>query len=99
MAGGILLVLGLTLKDGESHKARYVGTGMHAGIMYIRGTVTHLGKEVKVMEVNKSDLKTIKALVNEYCSYFNWDADKIMQGKFTKLVPFSHRPYGRIYAY
>jgi glutamate synthase domain-containing protein 3 len=67
--------------------------------MYIRGRVTHLGKEVKVMEVNKSDLKTIRALVSEYCSYFNWDADKIMQGKFTKLVPFSHRPYGRIYAY
>ncbi len=99
MAGGILLVLGLTLKPGESHRARYVGTGMHAGIMYVRGEVTHLGKEVKVMGVNKSDLKIIKALANEYCSYFNADADKILQDKFVKLVPFSHRPYGRIYAY
>jgi glutamate synthase domain-containing protein 3 len=99
MAGGILLVLGLTLKEGEHHRARYVGTGMHAGIMYIRGEVTNLGKEVKAMEVNKTDLKSIEALVKEYCSYFNADATKIMQGKFTKLVPYSHRPYGRIYAY
>ena len=99
MAGGILLVLGLTLKAGESHSARFVGTGMHSGIMYIRGAVTHLGKEVKIMDVNKSDLKTISALVKEYCTYFNSDYDKIMGGTFTKLVPFSHRPYGRIYAY
>jgi glutamate synthase domain-containing protein 3 len=99
MAGGILLVLGLTLKEGEHHRARYVGTGMHAGVMYIRGEVTNLGKEVKAMEVNKTDLKTIEALVKEYCGYFNADADKIMKGKFTKLVPYSHRPYGRIYAY
>jgi len=99
MAGGILLVLGLTLKAGESHSARFVGTGMHSGIIYIRGAVTHLGKEVKIMDVNKSDLKTISALVKEYCTYFNSDYDKIMGGTFTKLVPFSHRPYGRIYAY
>ncbi len=99
MAGGILLVLGLTLKSGESHRARYVGTGMHAGIMYIRGEVTHLGKEVKVLDVNKSDLKIIGRLVEEYCSYFKADYNKIMAGKFTKLAPFSHRPYGRIYAY
>jgi glutamate synthase domain-containing protein 3 len=99
MAGGILLVLGLTLKEGEHHRARYVGTGMHAGIMYIRGEVANLGKEVKAMEVNKTDLKTIEGLVKEYCGYFNADATKIMAGKFTKLVPYSHRPYGRIYAY
>ncbi len=99
LAGGILLVLGLTLKTGEQHRARFVGTGMHAGIMYVRGEITHLGKEVKAMEVNKTDLKIIGELVQEYCGYFNADYSKIMGGSFTKLVPFSHRPYGRIYAY
>ena len=99
MAGGVLLVLGLTLQKGEQHKARYVGTGMHAGIMYIRGEITHLGKEVKAMEVNKTDLKEISSLVKEYCGYFNADFDAIMNGKFVKIVPYSHRPYGRIYAY
>ena len=99
MAGGVLVVLGLTLKKGEQHKARYVGTGMHAGIMYIRGEITHLGKEVKAMEVNKTDLKQIKSAVKEYCNYFNADFDAIMNGKFMKIVPYSSRPYGRIYAY
>ncbi len=99
MAGGVLLVLGLTLQAGEQHKARFVGTGMHAGILYVRGEITHLGKEVKVMDVDEKDLAVIGDLVKEYCSYFNVDYDKIMAGKFVKIVPYSHRPYGRIYAY
>jgi glutamate synthase domain-containing protein 3 len=99
MAGGILLVLGLTLGEEERHRSRFVGTGMHSGIMYIRGEVASLGKEVKVLETDQSDLKVISELVHEYASYFNADADKILQGKFNKIVPFSHRPYGRIYAY
>ena len=99
MAGGVLIVLGLTLKKGEQHKARFVGTGMHAGIIYVRGEITHLGKEVKIMDVNKTDLNHIGKLVKEYCSHFNSDYEAIMSGKFVKIVPYSHRPYGRIYAY
>lgn len=101
MAGGILLVLGLKQKEGEAHKARFVGTGMHAGIIYIRGEINtgSLGKEVKVIDVDKSDMDQISALVKDYCKFFNADAAKIMSGKFQKIVPYSHRPYGRIYAY
>jgi len=99
MAGGILLVLGLTLKDGENHKARFVGTGMHAGVIYIRGEVSNIGKEVKIVDTDKNDLKTIRNLVKEYCCFFNADEKKILAGKFMKLLPYSHRPYGRLYAY
>ncbi|MFQ5826355.1 MAG: hypothetical protein ACE5IA_03265, partial [Dehalococcoidia bacterium] len=31
MAGGVLVLLGLNLKDGESHRASFIGTGMHGG--------------------------------------------------------------------
>jgi glutamate synthase domain-containing protein 3 len=101
MAGGVLVVLGLTLKAEERHRARFVGTGMHGGIIYIRGEMpaNHLGKEVKVMDVNKSDLNLIQSLVREFCGYFDTDFDDIMRGKFSKIVPFSHRPYGSVYAY
>jgi glutamate synthase domain-containing protein 3 len=99
MAGGILIVLGLNLKKGEGHKARFVGTGMHAGTIYVRGEIGNLGKEVKIMEVTKEDLALISGLVKEYCGHFNADFDIIMSGKFLKIVPYSHRPYGRIYAY
>jgi glutamate synthase domain-containing protein 3 len=99
MAGGVLVILGLTLKKGEAYRARFVGTGMHAGVIYVRGEIGNLGKEVKIMEVNKKDLKQIEGLVKEYCGYFNADQKEIMSGKFVKIVPYSHRPYGRIYAY
>jgi glutamate synthase domain-containing protein 3 len=99
MAGGVLVVLGLTLKAEEYHRARFVGTGMHGGIIYVRGEITHLGKEVKVMDVNKSDLKLIQSLVKEFCGCFNFDFNEVMNRKFSKIVPFSHRPYGSVYAY
>lgn len=99
MAGGVLLVLGLTLKDGEKHKAKFVGTGMHGGVIYISGEVTNLGKEVKVIEVNNNDLTVIKGLVKEYCINFNENIDNVMERKYLKIVPVSHRPYGTVYAY
>ena len=99
MAGGVLVILGLTLKKGEPYQARLVGTGMHGGVIYVRGKIVNLGKEVKVMDVNKTNLKEIEGLVKEYCSYFNADLKAIMSEKFVKIVPYSQRPYGRIYAY
>jgi glutamate synthase domain-containing protein 3 len=97
MAGGILVVLGTMLKDGESHKAKFVGTGMHGGVMYIRGKVAHIGKEVKVMELEESDMALLRPLIEEFCGYFKLDVDTVLVGEFRKLVPFSTRPYGRLY--
>ncbi|MCL0029937.1 hypothetical protein M1N19_03120, partial [Dehalococcoidia bacterium] len=50
MAGGILILLGLNLSEGEHHKANFIGTGMHGGVIYLRGSVEdyQLGKEVGV---------------------------------------------------
>lgn len=99
MAGGILVALGLTLKDGEGHKAKFVGTGMHSGIIYLRGKVAHTGKEVKIMELEESDMTLLRPLIEEFCDYFKFDADTVLAGEFRKLVPFSTRPYGRLYAH
>ena len=99
MAGGVLVVLGLNLKTGERHKAKYVGTGMHGGVMYIRGGVTHLGKEVDVMDLNVDDKKVLHNLVNQYCDQFGGNTEEILRNKFIKIIPVSHRPYGRLYAY
>jgi len=98
MAGGVLVVLGLTLKDGESHKAKFVGTGMHGGVIYVRGKVAHTGKEVKIMDLEESDKALLRPLIEEFCGYFKLDVDAVLAGEFRKLVPFSTRPYGRLYA-
>jgi glutamate synthase domain-containing protein 3 len=98
MAGGVLAVLGLNVKD-EQHNAHFVGTGMHGGTMYIRGEVRHLGEEVAIVEFTEEDHRVLGSLVDEFCSYYGFDPEKILDGKFNKLIPVSSRPYGNLYAY
>ena len=99
MAGGVLVVLGMNMKEGSHHDARFVGTGMHGGTMYIRGDVQHLGEEVGVSELDDADYKILGSLVDEFCGYYGFDEDKILESKFNKIFPVSSRPYGNLYAY
>ncbi len=99
MAGGVMIVLGLNLGEHEKHRARFVGTGMHGGVIYVRGEVSHLSKEVKATPVEKEDMHVIGELVSEFCEYFGFDYDEVMKGSFTKIAPVSSRPYGNLYAY
>jgi glutamate synthase domain-containing protein 3 len=98
MAGGTILVLGLNLKD-NLHPADFVGTGMHGGIIYIRGEVLGTGKEVEILEVDKKDKENIKELVEDYSKYFHCDVKDILKSRFKKLIPKNSRPYGKLYAY
>jgi len=99
MAGGILLVLGMTLPKGEGHRATYVGTGMHGGTIYVKGRVAHLGKEVGVKEMTEQDYAVVRSLAEDYCRFFNVSPNETLQGEFQKLMPVSSRPYGTLYAY
>jgi len=101
MAGGVLILLGLNLKKGENHRANFIGTGMHGGVIYLRGSVEEyqLGKEVGVTGLEDDDRKVLKQLVGEFASHFGYDADEILKHKFIKLFPRWLRPYGRLYAY
>jgi glutamate synthase domain-containing protein 3 len=101
MAGGVLVVLGLTLRPDERHTANFVGTGMHGGVMYIRGELEdyQLGKEVGQVPMEDADHALLRELVQEYAAHFDRDADDILSQPFTKLIPLSSRPYGRLYAY
>lgn len=100
MAGGILVV-GLTLGDNEYHRANFIGTGMHGGVIYLRGKVHdyQLGKEVGVAEPEDKDYSVLQGLVAEFAQHFGLDAASIMGSKFIKLYPRHLRPYGRLYAY
>jgi len=99
MAGGVILVLGLNLPEGESCKARFVGTGMHGGVIYERGNILEVGKGTRVMKVGKRDSRVIESSVKEYCDHFGADYEKVMNAKFRKIVPVSKRPYGELYSY
>jgi len=101
MAGGILILLGLNLKQGENHRANYIGTGMHGGVIYLRGNVSdfQLGKEIGLAELDEKDKLNLNQFVGEFASHFGYDAKEILKDKFIKLFPLYLRPYGRLYAY
>jgi glutamate synthase domain-containing protein 3 len=101
MAGGVLIVLGLNLKEGERYKPNFVGTGMHGGVIYIRGDVQkfQLGKEVGIAELDEDDCLVLKELVGEFARHFGCKTEEVLKHKFTKLFPLYLRPYGQLYAY
>ena len=101
MAGGILILLGLNLSEGEHHKANFIGTGMHGGVIYLRGNVEEhqLGKEVGVAQLEENDHRILRQFVGEFAAHFGYDAEEILKHRFTKLFPRWLRPYGRLYAY
>ena len=101
MAGGILILLGLNLNEGEHHKARFIGTGMHGGVIYLRGSVKdyQLGKEVGVAELEEKDCQILRQLVGEFATHFGYEIEEILKHDFLKLFPRWLRPYGRLYAY
>ncbi|MDO8692423.1 MAG: hypothetical protein Q7R39_20830 [Dehalococcoidia bacterium] len=101
MAGGILIVLGLGLDQGQYHKSNFIGTGMHGGVIYLRGQVQdyQLGKEVGVLEPNEQDRQVLSQLVGEFAGHFGMDKEEILAQPFLKLFPLHLRPYGRLYAY
>ena len=101
MAGGVLIVLGLTLRPGDRHTANFIGTGMHGGVMYIRGELAdyQLGREVGRVPLDDADHLLLRKLVEDFAAHFGYDAERILDHPFTKLLPLSLRPYGQIYAH
>ena len=99
MAGGVICILGLNLKDGEQCNARFVGTGMHGGVIYERGEFLCPVAGTKVEGVGKRDMAIITKLVEQYCSYFGGDPKAILNHKFKKILPLSSRPYANLFSH
>ncbi|WP_147821424.1 hypothetical protein [Salidesulfovibrio onnuriiensis] len=100
MAGGIILLLGMfSGKPDAPLSGRSLGTGMHGGVIYVRGEVPEhqLGPGLHSQPVDSDDLKAIKAIVKDYAKELDLNADEILSEGFTKIRPFSHRPYGNLY--
>ena len=101
MAGGVMLVLGMGLAPDQPHPSRYVGTGMHGGVIYMRGTVstTYLGREVGLLPMTAEDEWLVQGLVREFGAHLGVDPEPLIHSPYVKLVPLTKRPYGRLYAY
>ncbi len=101
MAGGMLVLLGMNTQIEGPIVGGYVGTGMHGGEIYLRGEVEtwQIGKECGIFEVDDEGMKTLRPVIEEYCEAFDMDVEEVLSVPFTKLVPISHRPYGKMYTY
>lgn len=98
MAGGCMIVL--NLNNDKNIVGEYCGTGMHGGVIYLRGDVESykLGKEVIKEDIDDNDYMLIQKYVENFSQYFDYDAKKIMSHSFVKLHPIGKRPYGKMYA-
>jgi glutamate synthase domain-containing protein 3 len=97
MAGGVAVVLGLDMGVSPRCTARFVGTGMHGGVIYTRGEIFKLGKGLKIAKAGKRDIRVIETLVREFCGYFGNSFSEIMCKQFYKITPVSKRPYEKLY--
>jgi glutamate synthase domain-containing protein 3 len=106
MAGGILIALGLKVgNDGvEDVPSKEVvrgslGSGIHGGVIYVRGDVPeqYLGVSATLEPFTDEDLALLTPILEQFCRYFNVPIEKIWERKIAKIAPSSSRPYGSYY--
>jgi glutamate synthase domain-containing protein 3 len=101
LAGGVLVLLGRNAQfPDQPLVGPFCGSGMHGGTIFLRGEVdpSEVGKECGIFTAGETDMKVLRPIVEEWCTAFGDDVDDVMKTPFTKLVPVSHRPYGKLYA-
>ena len=105
MAGGRVIVLNKFFDGNPPQRQSYfIGTGMHGGSIYVRGSVEahQIGVEVDVAEPTDEEYIIIREYVGNFCRFFNLEekrAELLKRDRFRRLYPKSSRPYGTLYAY
>ena len=99
MAGGVLVVL--NREDRESPVGHFVGTGMHGGMIFIRGRVDdwQVGAEVGFSKPSDEEWEYLEGIIADYYKELELDPRSFGPDEFSKLYPKSARPYGNLYSY
>ena len=98
MAGGIIILLGIGITKAENLTGKYLGTGMHGGVMYLNGSIPkkNMGKEIKKAELTDEDKKVLNKYIKQYKKYFNYSKE-INIDNFSKYVAADKNPYHLLY--
>jgi glutamate synthase domain-containing protein 3 len=98
LAGGIIIVLN---RNDEKLTAHHIGTGMHGGVILMRGTVEpwQLGREVGVSAPTDADRALLARTITAFGKTFSLPVQHLRPGDFVRYAPVSSRPYGSLYAY
>jgi glutamate synthase domain-containing protein 3 len=101
MAGGIVILLD---RYNQRHLGHFIGTGMHGGAIYLRGSVeeTQVGGQVEISPLDEEDREILDKYISLFINRFpdlSLCKEEILKDEFVKLAPKSKRPYSDIYAY
>ena len=99
MAGGLLIVLGLT--GIPPIEERGVGSGIHGGEIYIRGPVDtyNLGVGAKETPATDEQKMMIKPIIEDFAQVFGIDAKALTSSEYTRISPASARPFANKYTW
>jgi glutamate synthase domain-containing protein 3 len=99
MAGGLIVVLG---RDGVRPEIdRGIGSGIHGGMIVIRGGVEeeNLGVGAKMSELSREELTGITPVISEFSRHFRLDPEDFLNDRYFKVTPASARPFASKYTW
>ena len=97
-AGGIIIVLNLNTPQ-ERIVSNFPCTGMHGGKMFLRSECRDVlfPDQVTARPANAEDLEELRPYVTEFCTLFDYEAEAVLAGRYTVVVPDSNNPYHQMY--
>lgn len=97
MAGGTIVVL-MAHDTGSPPIGHGIGTGMHGGMIFVRGEVSHhqLGRGAVFQEITEEDESTLGSLISDFESAFGVEMPRVWK-EFTKIGPNTYRPFSGHY--
>jgi glutamate synthase domain-containing protein 3 len=99
MAGGLILLLGRDRDRPEI--GRGIGSGIHGGMIVIRGGVDeeNLGVGAKMSELSREETAGITPFIREFSGHFSLDSADLLNDRYFKVIPSSARPFASKYTW
>ena len=99
MAGGLLIVLGI---GGVTPvEERGIGSGIHGGEIFIRGTVDekYLGVGAKAAPATADQKASVKPVIEDFAKSFGLDPAPLFASEYMRIAPASARPFASKYTW
>ena len=99
MAGGLLIVLGLTGTPAIAERG--IGSGIHGGEIFVRGIVdnNNLGVGAQQMPATEEQKTMIQPIIEDFARTFGIDPKPLLTSDYSRIAPASARPFANKYTW